>query len=50
MNEITDKCQSKLRIINVSFSFQHMAEYNSYATTFCGDVRPKLYLESLIAE
>ena len=31
MNETTDKCQSKLRIINVSFSFQHIAEYNSCA-------------------
>ena len=40
----------KLGIINVSFSFQHMAEYNSYAPTFYGDVWSKIYPESFIAE
>ena len=28
----------KLSVIYASYSFQHMAEYNSYATTFYGDM------------
>ena len=39
----------KLRIINASYSFHHMAEYNSYATAFYGDIWSKLYPKIFIA-
>ena len=40
----------ELRIIKVSYSFQHITEYNSYAPHVYGDVSPKLCLESFISE
>ena len=40
----------KLRIINASYRFQHMAEYNSYATTFYGDNWSKHYPTIFIAK
>ena len=37
-------------MINVSYNFHHMAEYNSYATTFYADIWSKLYPKTFIAK